>query len=118
VLISCYREENNDTSDHVITESNFVIGEAKNCGIGRIIEQEKYSSLIKLLRVTAWCFRFINNVQKKQKNKIEPVLTVAELKYAKDEWIKFIQTVYFGDVFTALKIKWTTPARTRLAVVD
>jgi hypothetical protein len=50
---------------NVITESNFVIGETKNCSIGRIIEQEKYNSLTKLLRETAWCFRFINNVKKK-----------------------------------------------------
>ena len=60
------------------------------------MKEEKFSSHIKLIRVTAWCCRFINNV--KGTKIIKGYLSPKEISEACDRWTRFIQLKHFHDV--------------------
>jgi hypothetical protein len=68
----------------------------------------KYSSLIKLKRVVAYCLRFITNCKKSLNNKYvlsnesSEFLTIAELAESMKVCIKISQNVYFNDEIDAL----------------
>ena len=72
---------------------NLVISAESLFGIGNIININKYSSLTKLLRVTALVQRFVNNLRLKRLRKevITGVVKVSEIKYAEIEWVKLAQ---------------------------
>ena len=56
-----------------------------------MIKNEKHNSFTKLLRITAWIYRFGNNLEKKiTKNEIllQPFVAAAELRSAEFFWLK------------------------------
>ena len=61
------------------------------------MDEKKYSSLLRLLRITAWALRFIAKVKKGKSYTGE--LKASEIKEAKTLWIKFIQKTNFSDAF-------------------
>ena len=61
------------------------------------MDEKKYSSLLRLLRITAWLLRFL---QKARKQKVQTgELKAIEIKEAKILWIKFIQKANFPEAF-------------------
>ena len=65
----------------------------------------RFSSLTRLIRVTAWCVRFIHNCRKKcsaQLNLVSPLMA-SELIYAHNIVIRLVQQKHFPDELTALK---------------
>ena len=60
------------------------------CSLANVIEDSKYSSLGKLLRVTAWIIRFIRNLRASRTNTPTCVgkLSVSEVQEAEALWIK------------------------------
>ena len=69
------------------------------------LNEMNYSSHYRLLRVTSWCMRFINNYFSQkgiskayfQVIKTTGVLTPKEMTTAADMWVKHIQQVHFSD---------------------
>lgn len=62
---------------------------------------DKYSSLEKILRVTAWIYRFVYNLKNKN-NKRSLSLTAMELRESENYWIKTTQKQYFHNEISAL----------------
>ena len=67
------------------------------------LDDRKYSSVTKLIRVTAYALRFINKVRKCANQCA--YLTSEELKDAERMWIRFIQRKHHADVFHAISGK-------------
>lgn len=63
----------------------------------------KYSNYIKLIRVVAYCFRFINKCKGANKENTTKCLTSSELKQARDKLIKLIQEQHFASEITQLE---------------
>lgn len=61
----------------------------------------RYSSLGKLLRVTVYCLRFVNNCRKDE-TKVKGCITPIELEEALQYWIKVTQAIYFHDEINSL----------------
>ena len=64
------------------------------------INENCYSSHSKLVRVTAWCLRFVNNVRVQKGNSY--FLTAQEIVDASNLWLKYTQKKYFDDILNAL----------------
>ena len=65
------------------------------------IDDSKYSSLTKLLRVTAWCIRFIDRLRKQ--STIAGQLTAEELTKARLMWDLFVQDHHFPGAKEAIQ---------------
>ena len=63
------------------------------------MDEKKYSSLLRLLRITAWLLRFVQKARKQKTQTGE--LKAIEIKEAKTLWIKFIQKTYFPEAFNS-----------------
>ncbi|GFT61006.1 integrase catalytic domain-containing protein [Trichonephila clavipes] len=63
----------------------------------RIIDTDKYSSLLKLLRITSYIFRFVNALRRK--NIVKGTLAAEELSNAEIFWVKVTQ-----NDFTPVKL--------------
>ena len=61
------------------------------------MDEKKYSSLLRLLQITAWVLRFITKVRKEKAQTGE--LKPSEIKQAKILWIKSIQRTNLPDTF-------------------
>ena len=62
------------------------------CGIEKVVEINKYSTLRKLYRVTAWVARFCHNISRRNKNdKREGALSLEERVESEELWIKMAQ---------------------------
>ena len=69
------------------------------------IKEKRFSSLLKLLRVTAWVRRFMNKLQRK--DTVSGALTAQEIQSAKQIWDQYIQGKHYSDVIEDLKKgKW------------
>lgn len=66
-----------------------------------LIDINKYSSLKKLLNVTTWCLRFINNI--KGKNIIKNELLINEKFTAKLMWEKHTLELFFSEIYQNIK---------------
>lgn len=64
------------------------------------INPTKYSSVTKLLRVTAYVRRFIGKMKKKKY--CSNNLSARELQEAEDMWIKHVQHTHFPEVYESL----------------
>lgn len=62
----------------------------------------KYSSVMRLYRVTAWVIRVFNNARNKDA-KCVGVLTADEILYAERLWVKQIQRTHFSEELECLK---------------
>ncbi|GFQ65265.1 integrase catalytic domain-containing protein [Trichonephila clavata] len=67
----------------------------------KIIVPDKYSSLLKLLRVTAYIFRFVNALRRKDFEK--GPLASEELFNAEIFWVKVTQNDFYSSEITCLK---------------
>lgn len=63
------------------------------------INIDEYSSLKKLLRVTAWLLRFVNKARKVHSQKGE--LTASEISHAKRMWCSYIQKSEYPELLKA-----------------
>ena len=61
-----------------------------------VIDEKKYSSFVKLMRVTAYIQRFIRNVQSKE-NRIAGELQASEVQNAESLWISILQDRLIKD---------------------
>jgi len=59
-------------------------------GLNNLVELKKFSSKNRLIRVTAWLYRFVNNCRSKNKQSSK-FLTTAELSIVEELWIKEVQ---------------------------
>lgn len=64
---------------------------------------EKVSSWAKLLRITAYVWRFIHNARVRRERLAHLHLAAAEIKDAKLFWIRAVQTLYFSKEMLALR---------------
>uniref|UniRef100_A0A8D8WD99 Integrase zinc-binding domain-containing protein n=1 Tax=Cacopsylla melanoneura TaxID=428564 RepID=A0A8D8WD99_9HEMI len=64
---------------------------------------EKYSSLMKLQRVIAWMFRFVNNCHKKREDRVFGFLSPIEIASAMSACVSATQKFYFPDEIKILK---------------
>ena len=63
----------------------------RESSVKNVFDINKFNTLNKLYRVTAWIFRFFNNLRKtlsKTKTLSKPFITVCEPKFAELFWIK------------------------------
>ena len=76
-------------------------------GIANLISIENFSSLLTLLRVTAWIRRFIYNCRANASDKIHGRLTRAELQTVQNDWVKEAQNcLKQQENFEQLKVKF------------
>lgn len=68
-----------------------VVETKESKGLSVLLSPEKFSSKNRLIRVTAWIYRFIRNCRGKDRLKTA-YLNTAELKRAENAWIKEIQS--------------------------
>jgi hypothetical protein len=66
-----------------------------------LLDPSRYNSYWRLLRVTAWIFRFTRNVRRAHLSSGE--LTATELTKARLHWIQAVQTEYFAAELDALQ---------------
>ena len=64
------------------------------------INEERYSSYTKLIRVNSWCIRFINNLRRK--NVTKGHLNEMDIMDSKNLWTKYIQKKHFPEVIKAV----------------
>ena len=64
------------------------------------IQETRYSSFSKLIRVTAWVLRFIQKTRKQSSSSGE--LTAREILLAEEHWILQKQKQYYHDIFSSL----------------
>ena len=77
----------------------------------RVIEIEKYLKWRRLVRTTAYVFRFIRNCREKVKeNKSKESLTPKELKDSETYWIRMAQTSIRVHSLKALSLKLSSVA--------
>ncbi|CAC5421232.1 unnamed protein product [Mytilus coruscus] len=81
-------------------ETNSVGNSKSSVGYLFDIDCNRFSSFIRLSRVSAWVLRFVKRLNKET---ISGPLTAAELEHAKLLWIKSVQKQCFGDVMVAIK---------------
>lgn len=79
---------------------------------------ERFSSLTKLIRITALCLRFIKftrNKFKNQENKITGRISTSELINSNLRLIKIVQEATFSEDLHALKTKGSVPRKSKLS---
>lgn len=79
------------------------------------IDCERYSLVTKLLKVTAFCIRFVNKLRKTQVH--TGALKSYELQQAETMWIQYIQRKCFSDVFYSKEVKRNTNHQRQLGLV-
>jgi hypothetical protein len=72
---------------------------------------ERFSSLIKLKRVTAYCLRFVNNMRRSKEQRQNGPLTLNEITTATNELIKIAQRGSFSEEMNQLE--QNKPLRTK-----
>ena len=78
------------------------------------IDPRRYSSWLKLRRITAWMMRFLSNCQRKKEERIAGELTEGELKVAEIQLIKEAQREEFTEEYKALTGRRSIPSRSKL----
>ena len=78
------------------------------------IDEGKYSSHIKLIRITSWCVRFINALKKRTVN--TNFLTSQELIHSSLLWTRYIQKKHFSDVLTSIDKSTNNILKNRLGL--
>lgn len=100
----------------VMFEVGLTVGEdpKDNLETPFLLESEDFSSLNKLLRITAWCLRFITNCRKQTLNK--GCLTSQELEKSRFVWEIYVQRKHFSDVIMAVRLKKNNNLKTQLGL--
>ena len=66
---------------------------------------ERTSSYDRLIRITAWMFRFVRHCRKRDKQTSHSTLAVHELDHAEEFWCCTVQSLAFQEDITYLKMK-------------
>ncbi|GFX46599.1 integrase catalytic domain-containing protein [Trichonephila clavipes] len=82
----------------------------------RIIDPDKYSSLLKLLRITIYIFRFVNVLRRK--DVVKGPLAAEELSNAEIFWVKVTQNNFYISEITCLKSNKTLQKDSKLLCVN
>ena len=87
------QEDDSELKSPRVSVTTSAVNLAKNLSIMELIDVSKYSSIVRLLRVTVYVLRFINNLKKRAKNLDTTVgpITCEEINNAELKWIKDIQ---------------------------
>ena len=101
-----------------VTHSLVMTGsENQSVNLSQVIDIERYSSVTRLLRITAYILRFIRNVKKTVSERethespgqsSKKGLNAQELNQAETLWIKTVQTVSFAKELEFLQSKGGT----------
>ncbi|XP_071056370.1 uncharacterized protein [Onthophagus taurus] len=75
---------------------------------------ERYSSLTRLLRVTAWCLRFVKQCNNKCLDSVSAVLSTSETNDALLVLVKHVQKIYFAPEISILMSTQSLPRSNRL----
>lgn len=78
------------------------------------LRPENYSNWLKLVRVSAWVIRFIENCKSKKDERITGALTATEIEDRMKDIIKETQREYFSDEFKSLSQKKPLPSNSKL----
>ncbi|XP_011687493.1 PREDICTED: uncharacterized protein LOC105449810 [Wasmannia auropunctata] len=73
----------------------------------------KFSSWPKLLRVTAYCLIFLNNIRSNHRDSV-PITIALAIKRAKEFWIRHIQRIYFNSELQTIKENLPLPRISKL----
>ncbi|XP_064622006.1 uncharacterized protein LOC135484434 [Lineus longissimus] len=95
----------NEEAINTVNVNNVACQPAAPCGIMHILDSERYSSLRRLLRISALVLRFINNLKSKKENRLHPELNASEKNEAEQRWIRDTQTYYYREEMKNLKMK-------------
>lgn len=79
---------------------------------------DRYSCYWKLLRITAYCVRFIRNCQRRRRPSTTPRVTVIELQEAKHVLVRCVQQEPFAAEIKALANHRVVPAQSRLKLLN
>ncbi|XP_055924888.1 uncharacterized protein LOC129956901 [Argiope bruennichi] len=74
----------------------------------------KYSSFDKLVRITAWCLRFINNCKINISNRKEDYLSAIEIQNATKMLVKYVQRSEFKSEIKYLQLKHPIPKNSKI----
>lgn len=94
---------------HTVQIDQKVIPEKRNIKLAlSTVEQnfdifERYSSLKKLIKVTAWCLRYINIKLKRKGSIVDKYLSISELENAENILLKLAQRQQFNEEIIALQ---------------
>ncbi|GBN55038.1 hypothetical protein AVEN_138554-1 [Araneus ventricosus] len=78
-----------------------------------VINASYFSSYTRLLRVTAWILRFLNNC--KSKHRLFQELTSDEIEKAQDYWLLVVKKQCFSAEIKALENSMLLPAKSKIA---
>ncbi|XP_064620787.1 uncharacterized protein LOC135483687 [Lineus longissimus] len=98
----------NEEAINTVNVNNVACQPAVPCGIMNILDSERYSSLRRLLRLSALVLRFINNLKSKKENRLHAELNASEINEAEQRWIKDTQVFYYREEMKNLKMKAET----------
>ena len=84
----------------IMAEGSTIEKQAKTC-IVNLINEKRFSTLLKLLKVTAWFIRATSKFMKR--NAEEGALTARELQESRYLWDLYIQKKYFRDIIQDIK---------------
>ena len=77
-----------------------------NVQLNKVIEIENFSTLTRLIRVTAWVLRFVKNLKmkiSKTETKLSATLSTTDLSESKELWVKDNQKTLHGADFENVK---------------
>ena len=72
-----------------VKEKVVLLSKAEEVDLDEIIDPTRYSTLTKLLRITALCLKFIDRLKKKM---VELDISAEDIEKAKDMWIRQLQS--------------------------
>lgn len=76
---------------------------------------QRYSSWDKIMRITAYVFRFINNCRASKQLRIKSRMVIpAEMKYATEHWIKLVQAEHYKAEIKARRDGDTLPNKSKV----
>ena len=93
------------TAETTTPTGTAVTNHAQRPGLHQLITVSNFSTLSKLLSVTAYVLRFIQNVRKPSKK--TGALTTSELQNARNEWIKNCQQVTYHKEISNMLSKYS-----------
>jgi len=99
-------EMKSEVKKEIVFEAKLIVGDSTaDSSLTPIdlsdIDIERFSTLKKLLRTTAWILRYADRLLKKPTNK--EALTATEIQKAKKSWDLFIQQKCFSDTIRVIK---------------
>eukprot|EP00794_Sanderia_malayensis_P016438 gene16438-18073_t len=90
-LIQPHLTRNQEIANEEVRPVLQVVETKESKGLSVLLSPEKFSSKNRLIRVTAWIYRFVRNCRSKDRIKTS-YLSTAELKRTETAWIKEVQS--------------------------